>query len=273
MLSAAFLLLLAQARVETDVVYSRIGSTEIKMDIYHPAKPVRTPAPAVLVIHGGAWMSGMRTDMAAMARAFADKGVVAVTPSYRLAPASLWPAMLDDVQTAVRFLRANSAKYNIDPKRIGAAGASAGGHLALFLGFRDTRDPNPKEYPEHSSRVSAVFDLFGPTDASLFPQNLDVVFQMVLGKPRAQAAKEMRDASPIHFADEKSAPVFIVQGLSDLLVAPDHSRKLESRLKELKVPVQAVYVEGMGHDVDLRKPAVRDAMDKALTWLVSELSK
>src|SRR5687768_5217391 len=134
---AALLLLLPIHTVTPDVVYARVAGEELAMDIYQPAALSREPRPAVVALHGGAWMSGTRKHMARICEAIAAQGMVAATASYRLAPKHKWPAMLDDAKASVRFLRANAAKYNLDPKRIGATGVSAGGHLALFLGFID----------------------------------------------------------------------------------------------------------------------------------------
>lgn len=258
------------------VVYSHAGGEELAMDIHRPAGTEEV-LPCVVVIHGGAWVGGQRSDMDALAKTLAEKGVVAANISYRLAKAPKfhrWPAMLDDAQTAVRFLRTNAAKYGVDPARIGAAGASAGGHLALFLGCRDTRDPEPKEFGGVSSRVSAVLDLFGPTDMTQdYPRNaaIDFLYMTVLGKPRDQASAEIRDASPLYFLDKGSAPVFIVQGLADPLVNPHQSRILEAKLKELGVPVEARYVEDMGHGGDLSDPKVKDAYGAGIDWLVRKL--
>lgn len=270
----ASLLLLLGPKTELDVVYAKVGSDELKMDIYHPEKPLRKPAPAVVVIHGGAWVSGKRQDVAQTATALAERGFVAATVSYRLAPKSKWPAMLDDCQTAVRYLRANAARLGIDKGRLGAIGYSAGGHLSLFLGGRDTRDPKPAEFASESSRVQAVANFFGPTDLTLlsdYPKNLDPVFQMVLGKPRADAGAEIRDASPLYFVTRSMAPTFIYQGLADPLVNPNQSRILEAKLKELGVRYEAVYLEGVGHAVPPTNQSAVEAHKKGVDWLVSHL--
>jgi acetyl esterase/lipase len=277
MMLASLLMFAAVAsgpRVEMDVVYSRAGGEELKIDLFHPTDESKAPRPAVLIIHGGAWMMGKRSDMDSMARYAASKGIVAATVQYRLAPKHKWPAMLDDVQTAVRFLRANAAKYNIDPDKIGAAGASAGGHLAVFLGSRETRDPKPAEYPTFSSRVGAVFNVFGPVAMADYPQSptLDFMFAAVLGKPRKDAAKEIEDASPINFIDKNSAPMFIFQGLSDLLVNPNQSRKIEAKYKQLGLPVEAVYLTGVGHEVPMANKEVAAAVERGVAFLLKHLN-
>ena len=122
----------ANVDVTRDVVYAKAGTVELKADVYAPANPTSTKQPWVVVIHGGSWMMGQRQDMAQFAEALALQGVVGITISYRLAPANKWPAMLEDSQGAVRYFKQNAGKYGLDPERVGAAGASAGGHLAMF---------------------------------------------------------------------------------------------------------------------------------------------
>lgn len=264
--------LLAFARgPEMDVVYAKPGGTEIKMDIFRPAAAI---APAVVVIHGGAWMSGSKKDVSGVAEELSKRGYVAAAIQYRLAPKHKWPTMIDDAQTAVRYLRANAAKYGLDPKRIGALGYSAGGHLSLLLGMRDTRDPNPAENPKESSRVSAVINFFGPTDLTRtddYPKSLDPVFTMVLGKPRAQAAEELKDSSPMTHLTKDDAAVFTYQGLTDPLVNPNQSRILEAKLKELGILQETVYLEGVAHEVPMDKSAVKEAVDKAFAFLERNL--
>ncbi|MEJ5169606.1 MAG: alpha/beta hydrolase [Fimbriimonadales bacterium] len=259
--------------VRSDIEYASVAGESLRMDLYLPSDPSRTPIPVVVVIHGGAWMSGKRQDMADLCQAIARRGMAAATVSYRLAPRYHWPAMLDDVQTAVRFLRTKAREFKIDPKRMGAAGASAGGHLAVFLGVRDTRDPKPRLYPSVSSRVQAVLDLFGPTDlaSSDFPRTLDPAFALVLGKPRDKATEEIRDASPIHFVDRRSAPLFIYQGLTDPLVPPSQSRLLEQAYRKLNLTVEARYLEGIGHEVRPNHPASLAALQEGIEFLAKHL--
>jgi len=248
MIGLAILALGLGPKVDMDVVYAKVGDTELKMDLHHPVSPGVGKSPAVVVIHGGAWMAGARKDIESLAKAFAEEGFLAANVSYRLAPKHKWPAMLDDVQTAVRYLRHHAGKLKIDPKMIAATGASAGGHLSLFLGFTDTREANPKEFPKESSRVQAVLDLFGPTDMSQdYPKSADILYSIVLGKPRDQAAAEIKAASPLNFVDAKSAPVYIIQGLNDAVVPSVQSVRLSEKLKKTGVVYESVMIDGFGH--------------------------
>jgi acetyl esterase/lipase len=267
-------------RLERDVVYSRVNGRELQMDIYRPAAgtasapaSASTGVPAVVVVHGGAWVAGRRQDMARLCEAIADEGMLAATVSYRLAPGAKWPSMIDDVQTAVRFLRANHERLGIDRDRIGAAGASAGGHLAMLLGTRETRDPSPTEHAGHSSRVQAVFNIFGPSDPGRdFPPQTDMLFALVLGKQKSEAGDLLRDATPLAFVDARTAPTFILHGTADQVVPIVQSRRLEEKLREHRVPVRAVYVEGMGHDINPLNTSVADAVAQGIQWLKRHLA-
>jgi acetyl esterase/lipase len=269
------MLVMMAPTVEPDVVYAKVGDVELKMDLYLPAASAPKTNSAVVLIHGGAWISGTRKDMGALANYMATRGLFAASVQYRLAPKHKWPAMLDDVQTSVRFLRANAAKYGYDPKRIGAAGASAGGHLAIFLGARETRDAKPEHFPDLSSRVAAVFDIFGPTDMSRdYPATVDFLFEQVLGKKRIDASAEIRDASPLLFVKQDAAPMFIFQGLDDPLVNPNQSRYLEAKYKELSLPVEAVYIEGVGHALPVdTNDKVKKGVERGVDWLIKHLTK
>ena len=122
--------------------------------------------PAVVLVHGGGFRRGRPASYLPVAIKLAERGYVAATVSYRLAPRHQFPAAVEDVKAAVRFLRANADRFGIDPDRIGAMGGSAGGHLVLFLGLT----PNVAEFEgtgpnrEYSSRVSCVVNYYGPTD-------------------------------------------------------------------------------------------------------------
>lgn len=259
-------------KVETDVVYAKVAGVDLMMDVYHPEVKSAGKSAAVVVIHGGAWMGGRRQDMAELCQAIAKKGMLAATVQYRLAPKFKWPAMQDDTQTAVRYLRSNAEKYGIDPNRIGATGASAGGHLSLLLGSTETRDANAEHFKGVSSRVRAVLNLFGPTDmANDYPPQMDLLFMQVLGKPKAQAAEEIRQASPVSHITKGTAPVFTIHGSADPLVPVMQVKRLDDALKAAGVSHVQHVIEGMGHEIAKSKPEAMKAMEAGLDWLVAQL--
>jgi acetyl esterase/lipase len=155
-----------------DIVYISYGSRKMHLDIYSPAKKNKH-YPAVLLIHGGGWRSGNRQMEIPMALFLASHGYVAATVEYRLSPEALYPAPLIDLKAAIKWLRANSIKYNIDTNKIALYGCSSGGQLAALLGTSNDNPafpvyippfpPRSKEY-SCSSRVQAVIDIDGVLD-------------------------------------------------------------------------------------------------------------
>src|SRR5215211_6598764 len=135
----------AQERVELErgVIYGVVGGEPLLLDIYQSSARADL-RPAVMLTHGGGMWTGSRSHMEHPARQLAQAGYVAFSVDYRLVNAAAgqhrWPAQLDDVQRAVRWVRAHAATYGVDPGRVGAFGWSAGGQLAALLGTRDTRD-------------------------------------------------------------------------------------------------------------------------------------
>jgi acetyl esterase/lipase len=151
--------------VERDVTYCTMNTVPVKMDVYYPAT-ASGPWPAVIIVHGGAWIVGDKTTTASLAiqPGLTERGLLVVSINYRLAPAFPWPSMIEDAKCAVRSLRANARAYNLDPDRIAIEGDSVGAQLALLVGLTDPSagwDVGP--YLDFSSQVQAVVDFFGPT--------------------------------------------------------------------------------------------------------------
>ena len=174
------------------VVYGRVADELLLLDVHIPPHRAR-PRPAVVLVHGGGMWTGSRADMAHPARQLARAGYVAFAVDYRLVDAAAgrhrWPAQLDDVQRAVRWVRANAGRYGVDPGRVGAYGWSAGGQLAALLGTRDTRDFAPAN-AGYSSRVTCVVALAGDVDLAAYtrPPALDEVVALLGGTPEAALA-------------------------------------------------------------------------------------
>src|SRR5579875_1001408 len=156
----------AQApKVEQNVQYGAPDHTELVLNVYEPSD-TSSPHPAVILIHGGSWTSGDKSSMAGMAGFLAREGFVAFAVDYRLFDGkhNAWPVQLDDVQRAVRWIRANAAKYNVQPDHVGAFGHSAGAQLAALLGMEETHDNSDRALAGFSSKVQAVVDVSGPSD-------------------------------------------------------------------------------------------------------------
>lgn len=234
--------------IEKDVAYGEADGQPLLLDVYRP--PARDlPRPVVILMHGGAWTTGFgsRADMGLPARALADEGYVAFNIDYRLLTYepghNVWPAQLDDVQRAVRWVRANADKYGVDPERICSYGHSAGGHLAAMLGTTETRDNSDPALAEYSSRVNCVVDLAGDMDLTLpYPNTMDTdIVARLLGGAPEEAPEAYHDASPLAHVDENSVPFLIFHGQGDTINPIAHSRRMVEALHEAGVEV--VYVE------------------------------
>lgn len=248
-------------KVERGIVYATPGGEKLLLDMAAPA--TGGPYPAVLLLHGGAWRFGSRTDLSRPGRGkdgrpvpsiietVAARGYVVASASYRLAPKHKFPAQLEDARSAVRFLRANAKKYNIDPDRIAAGGFSAGGHIALLLG---TTDPpagsDTGDADEPSARVRCVVSFFGPTDLSLYaatPGLEDAYMVPLLGKECRTDPAVYRRASPIDRVSKGDPPVLMIHGTADIVVPIIHSERMYEKLKAAGVPAELITVKGEGH--------------------------
>jgi acetyl esterase/lipase len=252
--------------VDRDIVYGVQGGEKLLLDVYEPLFPSSTPRPAVVLIHGGWWTSLDKNTMQGMGNFLARTGFVAVSVNYRLLheDQNRWPAQLDDVQRAVRWLRANASKYNIDPDRIGAFGHSAGAQLAALLGMEDTRDNSDAALAKFSSRVLAVVDVSGPTDfLNNHAGDGETGMELLFGGSADKLADLWRDASPVSHVAKTNAPFLIVHGTSDSIVPMAQAQELYGKLQEAGVPVSLVKVED-GHTFETPEARRRLALESLL---------
>ncbi|MEP6716515.1 MAG: alpha/beta hydrolase, partial [Terriglobia bacterium] len=236
---------------DADIEYSNVGA-RMSMDIVRPASPAEPSLPAVLLIHGGGFRGGDRQSYLPTAIKLAERGYVAATMSYRLSPRHQFPAPVEDAKAAVRFLRANAAKYGIDPDRIGAMGGSAGGTLVLFLGLTadvpDFEGSGPNK--QFSSRVQCVVDQYGASDfTQSYSKSVDaaIVLPMFLGGDLDHNRAIHQRASPISWVTPNAAPVLAIHGTLDPYVAYEQSLWMVERLIAAGVPAELETITGAGH--------------------------
>ncbi len=231
--------------IQENIVYAKINGNDLHLDIYEPAGIGNQPRPAIILIHGGAWSAFDKSTMRGMGAFLSRSGFVAFAVDYRLFQGgeNRWPAQLDDVQRAVRWVRANASKYNVDPDHIGAFGHSAGAQLAALLGMEDTRDNSDPVLKKYSSKVQAVVDVSGPADFTTnHDPGGDAFFSNFLGASYAQNPELWRDASPVFHVSKKDSPFLIFHGTQDLDVPISQAQELYEKLKRAKVPVSFVKV-------------------------------
>lgn len=240
---------------EDDVVYGTVGGVELILNVVRPAdRP--DPRPAVIVIHGGGLVQGSRYDHGEAAIALAEAGYATFNIEYRLYVSgddtTLWPAQLDDVQRAIRWVRANADTYGVDPDRVGAFGFSSGGQLAAFLGTRETRDESDPELSDYSSKANCVVSmggLFDFTFTNAHPDSPETDAEMLGGSaesPPDPAAYE--DFSPITFVDGTSAPFLILQEGNEDVIPYEHPRRMMAALQDAGVQVSYSWFPEYTHD-------------------------
>jgi acetyl esterase/lipase len=238
---------------EIDVTYGTASGEQLKLDLYAP-KDRPGPFPAVVVIHGGGWNTGTKGFLGGITHAFAERGYVAVTVEYRLAPKHKFPAQLQDVKCAVRWLRANASRYQIDPDRIGALGFSAGAHLALLLGLTEPKDGFEGEggHREQSSKVQVVVNMMGPTDLSrpAWPAVTDKLLAGLLGGSREQIPSAYWTASPLAYVRPGAPPVLTMHGTKDAIVPFEQAKLLHASLRSVHGTSRLEPVKNKGHGED-----------------------
>jgi acetyl esterase/lipase len=209
---------------------------------------------------------------------FARRGYVAISPDYRLAPRDVFPAPIEDCKAAVRWLRANAAKYHVDPTRIGAFGASAGAYLACMLGVTTKDDGFEGEggCAEQSSVVQAVVSFFGPTDLTRDVWSKEVRENNIvpfLGGSPEEMAETYRKASPINYAGKHAPPFLFVHGTEDSIVPIKQSQDLAEKLRQVGVSARLVPMEGAGSGQDWRGEQVRRSLAQMLDFFDETLKK
>jgi len=241
-------------RIELDLPYAATENVRQRLDLYLPkARKHNKPLPVVAHLHGGGWQFGNKSGGYRYVGPLVESGEYAgVSIGYRLTNEACWPAQIHDCKAAIRWLRANAAKYNLDPDRIGVTGTSAGGHLSAMLGTsgNDTNlEGTLGEHTKQSSRVTCVVDHFGPSDFRAFLMVLDptlAVTKLLGGPPRDKLDLALA-ASPVTHVTSDDAPFLLIHGTRDPIVPFGQSEVLYAALIKAKVDAKLVAVEGGGH--------------------------
>ncbi len=245
----------AGIKIEWDVAYLPTNSTE-KCDLY---LPTTTPAgklrPAVLIIHGGGFNDGdkARGREINFCTNLAANGYVCVSINYKLSRPNArhiptWPQSLYDAKTAVRWLRKNAERLQIDPNRIAAMGGSAGGNLSAMLattGPKDGLEP-AGPYAEFSTKVSCAIDFYGAVKLMEYHD------MKMFSKTRAEAPELYEKASPVNYVDKGDAPMLIAHGTADTLVLISQSEALVAAFKKAGVECEFVVVPDGPHTFNLQ---------------------
>ncbi|WBL25327.1 alpha/beta hydrolase [Zunongwangia sp. HGR-M22] len=241
--------------VTKDIPYRTGDSDSWKLDLAMPKNFAAGIKPALVIVHGGGWAAGSKNvDVyQKMMLAYAQKGYAVINVEYRLTGEAGFPACIEDVKCAVRWLRAHAEELRVDPDRIGAYGHSAGAHLALMLAMTPTIESLEGDGPfkEYSSKVNVVAAGSPPTE---------------LGRDVPMAKAEWW---PIGYIGKNHPPMFLIQGDSDRIVLPERTRDFVEKMKTAGANIKYLEVEG-GHGVayaeklEITDPAIEEFLAKYL---------
>jgi acetyl esterase/lipase len=252
--------------VTQDVQYDSTIGFAGTLDVYEPvADSGRINRPAILAIHGGAWRGGDKGWGETIAAELCPFGYVVFSVNYRLSSdaGGTWPVQINDVQKALRFVRANAARFGIDPDRIASLGMSAGGHLATMVALRnDSAGP--------AGRVSVAVNLDGEHDMTMPPSQVMDDFQNIMtsvmghGAPWSDA--ELRDISTVTFA-RPDVSVLTIHGAGDDNVYVSQGDRITAALRSAGADAEYVRIEGTAgncHSDCWEVPIARAALHRFL---------
>lgn len=243
----------AKISVQKDIPYLGPERKET-LDLYLPETSLSSDRfPVVMVIHGGGWAGGDKADAREkqIGETLAHAGFVAASVNYLLATKDLpsWPTNIHDVKTAIKYLRANAARYKIAPDYFGAIGGSAGGHLSMLMGWTGD-DPRlePNAFPGVSTRIHAVVDLYGVPDIRLpLSKGTRACGEGWIGGKAADQAPLFELLSPISHLTNDSAPVLILHGTADTTVPIAQTEALVKALEAKRARYQYKVVSDAPH--------------------------
>lgn len=200
-----------------DIVYCSYGKRKMKLDVFYD-KNVKQKQIAVIIIHGGGWRSGSRQQHHSMAQKLASLGYVCFTPEYRLSTEALFPAAIYDVKAAIRWVRNNAAKYNVNPNQIVSLGFSAGGEMAAFMGTTGNMPffEGVVTNSDSQSQVNAVVNIDG-TLSFVHPEsgegddskNISAATYW-LGYSKKDNPKLWEAASPLSYVSAQTPPTLFI---------------------------------------------------------------
>ncbi|QNA89188.1 alpha/beta hydrolase [Massilia sp. Dwa41.01b] len=264
----------ATVEVLRDLTYVRHGERALQLDLYLPAKRGTVRLPAIVLVHGGGWRTGVRTNFAPMAIRMAERGYAAATVSYRLSGEAPYPAAIVDVKAALRWVRTNAAQYGIDPGRIAVGGGSAGGQIASLVGVTDGIARFDAAAPGAvSSAAQAIVNIDGLSDFTSEaarkyeddPARKPSAAGAWFGGRYAEKAALWREASPTFYVNRQTPPIlFIGSDQPRFSVGRD---EMIARMTAAGVPSRVVVLPETPHSFWLFDPWLAPTVEATVRFL------
>lgn len=255
----------------SNVVYAQVpdrGYTNKALTMHLVIPQDKKPHPVILYINGGGFINANKDDYMQQWLDLAEHGYVVASMTYRVAPTSTFPAPLEDVKSAVRFLRANAEKFSIDAQHIGVFGGSAGGYLAAMAGTTNgVKSFDKGDNLNYSSDVQAVVDVYGVSDVTKIGADYNKAVQKTHESAAATEAlwvngspvfggkdgginanpEGSKAANPLTYISKKTAPFLLMHGDADVLVSPSQTELLREELANHNIEAIRYLVKGAAH--------------------------
>lgn len=240
-----------------NIPIGKIDGVALSINIALPETKTIKPRPVVILIHGGGFISGDKSSKNTQILKLSKLGFVSASAMYRLSPKYRFPAQIEDIKLAIRFLKANAAKYHIDPKRIIVSGSSAGSYLAVMVGVTGNSNAFSDHglYPNFDSSVRAVTAQSAPIADFTLPQYAErPTAKRLLPENHADIKMTLSAMSPVTYLDAKDPPLFLSHGDEDPLIPVEMSREFVSELEQIDHLFEYHEVKGGTHDFSSSAP-------------------
>lgn len=253
LLTLLFALSIVWADTQNDIEYARAGDVALRLDLH---RPDALNPPLIVYVHGGAWRAGSKADVPIAG--LLQRGFAIASVDYRLSTQAQFPAQIHDIKAAIRFLRANAARYHINTSRIAVIGSSAGGHLAALVGLTNGHpelEGRVGDHLEQSSDVQCLVSFFGASNLqSILGQSTDFgltvripALKLLLGDLPDRKPELAKLASPVAHLDKDDPPLLMIHGDADPQMPPEQSRELAKACEALGMSVTLVIMPGSKH--------------------------
>jgi acetyl esterase/lipase len=249
------------AEIQSDIAYGKAGDERLLLDACVPQG--EGPFPIAIIVHGGGWSSGDKAkDMSLLFKPLSDAGFTWFSINYRLGPKHHFPACIEDVEEAIRWVKKHAAEYKGDSKRIALIGESAGGHLVCLAAV----------WAKDDTRVAAVVGFAAPTDLVADVERrggIQPALRNVFGLSDLDddARRQLRDASPLNFLKADMPPFLLIHGTADKSVLYSQSVNFQKRLGELGVPCIIITIENGAHGMKNWEKLDTSYKEKMIAWL------
>lgn len=238
----------SQYTAALDIVYKKIDTTTVKLDVYTPKKG-NGPFPTLIYFHGGGWVKGTKDSMSGQLTPYLANGWVVVNVGYRLINRAPAPAAVEDTRCAFAWVYENAARYKIDTNKIVLSGGSAGGHLAMITGMLPANSPLDKNcIPGHAMKAAAIVDFYGIADVNdllVVPNKKSYAVRWLADQKNAAEIASL--VSPINYVRKDMPPIIIIHGDADPTVPYSHATRMKAKLDSAGVHAVLYTVPGGQH--------------------------